>query len=92
MNEKEAWLEIEEAYDTPYNKRSNMQRAITNFGICNALCVVDISPQLCRIMDNKVIDDLAGRLYFCRCRNEEGNKFRAEYCRKQASLLGDNDA
>ena len=87
MNEKEAWLYIAEAYEIPRLERNKNQTFLAEFGICHALVVIDISSQICLIMDNKVLNDLLqDRIYFC-ARDEAGDKFRAEYCRKQASLL-----
>lgn len=91
MNEKEAWLIIEKAYETPRSNRSTEQNCIAEFGICSAIFGLwldgEIEDNTMNIMNKKIDNDLGNdKAYFC-ARDEAGDKFRAEYCRKQASLL-----
>lgn len=86
MNEKEAWLEIAETYDTPRTDRNDKQTYLAAYGICAAIAVVGVDLPTFNRMEKKIEAALEGKTYFCDY-NEASDKFRAEYCHHQASLL-----
>jgi len=45
MTKSKKWLEIAEAYLTPYGKRTENQRTLTNLGICEACSYVEFADK-----------------------------------------------
>jgi len=99
LTEKQAWLEVAEAFYTPEDDRARRQRRIASCGICNAIDVLcflsKIGNDTADRMDIKIKADLPpGSSWFCypyRWVDEllrANELLRADYCMLQYYMIG----